>query len=91
VPVVVTATDPAALGQLDSAPVSVRYVIQQRENVLAVPVAALVALAEGGFGLEEVQNGGSHFVAVETGLFADGMVEVRGADLAEGATVRVPE
>ena len=59
-------------------------------DVLTVPVAALVALAEGGYGLQVVDGATSRFVAVETGLFASGRVEVSGAGVAEGATVGMP-
>ena len=76
--------------RLDSAPVRVTYVVSRREQVLTVPVAALLALAEGGYGLEVVAPDGPRVVAVEVGLFADGRVEVTGADLADGLVVGVP-
>jgi peptidoglycan hydrolase-like protein with peptidoglycan-binding domain len=73
----------------DSAPVDVTIVSRQREDVLAVPVGALLALAEGGYGVQVVQGGVTAYAAVETGMFADGQVEVTGVD--EGATVAVPK
>lgn len=85
--VVVALTDPAAAGGLDSGPVTVHLVREQRENVLVAPIGALLALAEGGYGLEIIDGTTSRIVAVETGLFADGRVEVRGADVREGLTV----
>lgn len=88
VPVVISIADQAALGTLDSGPVGIRYVVEQRENVLTVPVAALVALAEGGYGLELTTD---RFVPVTTGLFADGRVEVTGTGITEGLTVRIPQ
>lgn len=98
VPVLIRIEDQAALGQLNSTPVTVRYVGRKRENVLTVPVAALVALAEGGHGLEIADAGGadgdgkgSRFVAVKTGLFANGKVEVSGSTVREGLKVRIPE
>ncbi|MGW3498185.1 peptidoglycan-binding protein [Streptomyces sp. NPDC001020] len=102
VAVVITFDDQSSLGRLQSGPVTVRYTAKQRENVLTVPVAALTALAEGGYGLEladpgngtgDAKSGGkpSRFVAVKTGLFAAGKVEVSGPDLREGMKVRVPE
>ncbi|MFD3529964.1 peptidoglycan-binding protein [Streptomyces sp. NPDC058664] len=88
VPVTITVADQRALGRLESGPVSVEYVGRKREDVLAVPVAALVALAEGGHGLE-TEDG--RFVAARTGLFADGLVEVSGPNLREGLKVRIPQ
>ncbi|MBO0868506.1 MAG: peptidoglycan-binding protein, partial [Micromonosporaceae bacterium] len=44
--VVVSVADQHALGTLDAAPVDVTLVSQQADNVLSVPVSALVALAE---------------------------------------------
>jgi peptidoglycan hydrolase-like protein with peptidoglycan-binding domain len=82
--------DQAALGTGAGAPVSVRYVRQERKDVLTVPVNALLALAEGGYGVEVVADGRSRIIAVEVGLFAGGRVEVSGAGLVEGALVGVP-
>ncbi|WP_432832312.1 peptidoglycan-binding protein [Dactylosporangium sp. CA-092794] len=89
VDVTVTVADQARLGTYDAAPVKVTLVSQQREHVLIVPVSALVALSEGGYGLQLITDGGMRTVAVHTGLFASGKVEVAGADLAAGLTVGV--
>ncbi|MER5948278.1 peptidoglycan-binding domain-containing protein [Streptomyces sp. NPDC001904] len=96
--VVVTFANQASLGRLQSGPVTVRYVSKRHKDVLAVPVAALVALAEGGYGVEpangEEDAGGGpagRFVPVKTGLFADGKVEISGRLVREGMTVRIPE
>ncbi|MER7955518.1 peptidoglycan-binding domain-containing protein [Streptomyces sp. NPDC096030] len=88
VPVTVTIADQRAIGRLESGPVTVEYVGRERRDVLAVPVAALVALAEGGHGLETADG---TFVAVKTGLFADGRVEVSGTAVREGLKVRIPQ
>ncbi|WP_229348518.1 peptidoglycan-binding protein [Streptomyces sp. UNOB3_S3] len=88
VPVSVTIRDQKSLGRLESGPVTVEYVGREAKGVLTVPVAALVALAEGGHGLETADG---TFVAVKTGLFADGRVEVSGPSVREGLKVRVPE
>ncbi|MGI5287561.1 efflux RND transporter periplasmic adaptor subunit [Nonomuraea polychroma] len=80
-----------AAGGLDKASVDVTFTASQRKNVLTVPVAALVALQEGGFGLEIVEGGTSRYIAVETGLFAGGRVEVEGDGLTEGMTVGMPK
>jgi peptidoglycan hydrolase-like protein with peptidoglycan-binding domain len=82
--VTVTVKDQKALGRLDQAPVVVDLVAATAENVLAVPVTALLALSGGGYG---VQVGGQ-YVPVRLGLFADGLVEVSG--VAEGTLVGVP-
>ncbi|TRV76514.1 peptidoglycan-binding protein [Streptomyces sp. 130] len=88
VPVTLTIEDQKALGKWESGPVTVEYVGRRAENVLTVPVAALVALAEGGHGLERADG---TFVAVRTGLFADGDVEVSGPAVRAGLKVRIPE
>ncbi|BBH66455.1 peptidoglycan-binding protein [Actinoplanes sp. OR16] len=81
----------AAPTGLDGAGVTVGFVSSQREDVLTVPVTALLALAEGGYGLEVVDGSATSIVAVETGLFADGRVEVSGGGVTEGMKVGVPE
>jgi multidrug efflux system membrane fusion protein len=62
----------------------------EREDVLTVPVAALLALREGGYGVEVVEGTSTRIVAVDTGLFAGGRVEVTGEGLTEGMTVGMP-
>jgi peptidoglycan hydrolase-like protein with peptidoglycan-binding domain len=72
------------------APVDVVVGVDESTDVLTVPVNALLALAEGGYGLEVVRDDGTtEIVAVDTGLFAGGRVEVRGTGLAEGTVVGV--
>ena len=90
VAVTLTLDDAKAGGSLDGAPVKVRLVRTTREGVLAVPVHALVALAEGGYGLEVSDGATRRYVKVETGLFAEGMVEVSGDGVSEGMHVVVP-
>lgn len=87
----VTVADQKALGSLDEAPVDVTLVSDKRENVLAVPVGALVALQEGGYGILVVDGTTTRYVAVKTGMFAGGRVEVSGAEVTEGLTVGVPK
>jgi hypothetical protein len=89
--VTVTIADQNKLGWLDAAPVDVDFVSQQRQDVLAVPVAALLALPNGGYGVQIVQGGASSIVAVKTGMFAAGRVEISGDGIAEGVTVGVPK
>ncbi|GAA1575686.1 peptidoglycan-binding protein [Actinomadura kijaniata] len=73
------------------AAVDVTFTAGTRKDVLTVPVAALVALSEGGFGVEVVSGGTSSYVPVKVGLFAGGKVEVSGAGIAEGTVVGVPK
>ncbi|MFJ4621943.1 peptidoglycan-binding protein [Streptomyces sp. NPDC088812] len=72
------------------ASVDVSFTAGERENVLTVPVAALVALPGGGFGVEVVEGKETRNVPVRTGLFADGRVEISGDGIAAGTTVGVP-
>lgn len=89
--VTVTIDTQEALGSLDAAPVDVDFVSEERKDVLAVPVAALLALPGGGFGVEIVEGDTTRIVAVKTGMFAAGRVEVSGEGIAEGVTVGVPK
>ncbi|MCX4906998.1 peptidoglycan-binding protein [Streptomyces sp. NBC_00878] len=84
VTVTVTFTNPAKAKKFNSAPVEVDFGSETRTGVLAVPVTALLALREGGYGLRLADG---RLVPVETGLYAGGMVEVSGAGIAEGARV----
>ena len=93
--------NPEEIEAYDQAPVKVFVTTEISENVLYVPVNALLALAEGGYALE-VYSGGTEvgtfegesgvdtsYVAVEIGVFTDGFVEVKG-NITEGQLVVVP-
>ena len=80
----VSIDDVAPIGAVDAGAVDVVVTAGERKGVLAVPVGALLALTEGGYAVE-LPSG--KLVAVTTGLFADGMVEVTGKGLAEGMKV----
>ena len=84
----VTITPTGSTDGLDGAAVDVYVTRQKAENVLAVPVGALLALAEGGYGIETEAD--HKLIPVETGLFADGQVEVKGSGLQPGLKVVVP-
>ncbi|MGW0660939.1 peptidoglycan-binding protein [Streptodolium elevatio] len=73
------------------AAVDVTFTAGTRDDVLTVPVAALVALPSGGFGVEVVTGATTRYVPVATGLFAAGRVEVSGEGLTEGTTVGMPK
>lgn len=76
-------------------PVTLRVVTAQIPNALVVPVSALVALKEGGYGVEVVSGKNpdgtdeTHLVGVKPGLFTNGFVQVDG-DLTAGSDVVVP-
>jgi peptidoglycan hydrolase-like protein with peptidoglycan-binding domain len=91
VEVTVSLDKPKATGSLDQAPVVAHITTEVRKDVLAVPVNALLALAEGGYAVEVERDGRRGLVGVELGLFADGMVEVEGGGgLRAGDRVVVP-
>jgi hypothetical protein len=88
----VTPTDPAATGTAAGEAVQVALTVQSVHHVLAVPIAALVALAGGGFGLEVVEHSGQHrLVGVHTGVFAGGDVQVSSRALTPGTRVVVAQ
>lgn len=81
--------DGARATDLDEAPVDVEITKEKRENALAVPVTALLALAGGGYGVEVIGSDGNRVVGVTVGLSADGYVEISGPSIAEGTKVVV--
>jgi multidrug efflux pump subunit AcrA (membrane-fusion protein) len=91
--VTIVLDDPEASGSVDQAPVDVLITTISREDVLAVPVSALLALLEGGYAVEVVAaDGTTSLVGVETGLYQDGWVEIEvpAGGLSEGDQVVVP-
>lgn len=87
----VTLDDPSSSQGLDQAPVDVEVVGDRADDVLTVPVTALLALAEGGYAVEVVNDDGAiELMAVSPGLFADGFVEVSSASLQSGMRVVIP-
>ena len=87
-----TPTDPGATGHLDQAPVNVEITTENVQNVLAVPVDALLALAGGGYAVEVADGRLHRLVAVTVGLFddAEGLVQISGQGLHAGQHVVVP-
>jgi peptidoglycan hydrolase-like protein with peptidoglycan-binding domain len=79
-----------ALGGLDQAPVDVRLTSGRHRDVLAVPVAALLALPGGRYGVQLVESGTARTVPVTTGMFAEGKVEISSSGLREGMKVGIP-
>ncbi len=93
--------NPEEIEVYDQAPVKVFITTEVSQDVLYVPVNALIALAEGGYAVEiysgdpEVQvfTGESGvdttYIGVEIGVFTDGYVEIIG-NVNEGQLVIVP-
>lgn len=93
VPVQITLDDPAKADAFDSGSVDVVLERSRENRVLAVPVTALMALAEGGYSVQLVDSAqptGYRLVGVTVGTIADGYVAVSGDALREGITVVVP-
>ena len=86
----VTLDKPSDAGTLDGAPVTVGFTSVEHEDVLSVPVDALLAAADGTYSVNVVDDAGQvTSVPVELGIFDRDDVEVTGA-LTEGARVQVP-
>lgn len=84
---------PRDTGSLDQAPVQVEITTGTARHAFVVPVNALLALASGGYAVEEADGRGVHrLVPVTTGLFddADGLVQIEGGSLKAGQRVVVP-
>jgi multidrug efflux pump subunit AcrA (membrane-fusion protein) len=75
--------------QLDGTSVQVGFTDTIAEDVLAVPVTALVALGNGGYGVEKVTGSGTTYVSVTPGAFSDTLVAITDGDLAAGDEVVV--
>jgi len=93
VPVRIRLTHPRAARGMDQVLVEVTVTDQSVRNVLAVPVAALLARSGGGYAVEVVDRDGTHhLVSVRLGLFDDAALEVQvtGPGLRAGQEVVVP-
>ena len=88
VTITVQATLPPAAADLDQAPVQVAITTRAKQNVLLVPVTALLAKPGGGYQVR-LESGG--YTTVTPGLFdsTNGTVEVTG-QLTVGQKVQVP-
>ncbi|MEJ2853839.1 MULTISPECIES: peptidoglycan-binding domain-containing protein [unclassified Saccharothrix] len=85
VTVTIALDDPKAAEGVDTASAGVLFTVGRRENVLTVPVGALLALAEGGYAVETADD--RRLLPVKTGLFAKGKVEITGDGVTEGLKV----
>jgi hypothetical protein len=86
----ITFSEPSVATGLDQASVLVHITTATARDVLAVPVDALIALGEGGEGVEVVAGGVHSTVAVKVGLFTGTQVQIDGSGLAPGMNVVVP-
>jgi peptidoglycan hydrolase-like protein with peptidoglycan-binding domain len=88
----VSPVHPAATGAAAGEPVQVSLTSQTAPHVLAVPIASLLALAGGGYGVEVVQpSGAHHLVGVTTGLFTGSKVAITGSGIRAGDKVVVAQ
>ncbi|TDP95346.1 multidrug efflux pump subunit AcrA (membrane-fusion protein) [Leucobacter luti] len=91
IPITVTLDTPEDAQGIQKANVTVDVPSETREGVLSVPLEALIALPDGGFGVETAHaDGTTSKVPVTTGLFAGGRVEVSGEKIKAGMEVVVP-
>lgn len=82
---------PRIAGNIDQAPVEVHVTNERADNVVAVPVTALLGLRGGGYGVEVLRGGVPKVIAVEPGLYSDGgYVEITRGALKVGDKVVVP-
>lgn len=91
VPVRISLTDPAAAEAYVNVTVNVSATRTVAEDVLAVPVRALLAQPGGKFAVEVVKGDTVTRVPVEVGRFADDMVEITDGELSAGDRVVVGE
>ena len=92
IPAYISLDDPAKASWLDRTPVQVSITTRGVENILSVPVTALVGKSGGGFAVEMVRpNGRRELIAVKLGLFDNAGVQVHvEGDLREGDRGVVP-
>lgn len=86
IPVTVTLTGHHSGAGLDQAAVSVNFAQQRANQVLSVPVTALLATSGGKYAVQE--SAAPHkLIPVTTGLFAAGFVQVSGSGIYPGLQV----
>jgi hypothetical protein len=88
--VVVSLDRPRDARGLDQVPVQVQITDTVHRNVLAVPIAALVALAGGGYAVAVDDRETRTLVPVTPGIFSDNVVEVSSSRLQPRMRVEVP-
>ena len=93
IPVRISIPDQAAVADLALASVTVSFAGTMKEDVLTVPVDALVPIDDSNFAVElpgTTAEGGRKLVPVTVGAFASGMVEISGKGIIDGLVVVVP-
>lgn len=89
VPLTLTPNDEAATSGVTEAKITATLVRSIADDVITVPVLALLARADGSFVVERVSGDKREDVAVILGAFGDGRVEIRESTLAVGDRVVV--
>ncbi|MEO6858304.1 MAG: hypothetical protein ABI323_06920 [Solirubrobacteraceae bacterium] len=86
IPVTIKLKGHLAGAGLDQAAVSVNFIQAVANNVLSVPVTALLATSGGGYAVRET-TAPYKLISVTTGLFAAGYVEISGQGIGPGLPV----
>src|SRR5207248_1714340 len=86
IPVTITLTSHRRIRGLDQASVSVNFAQQRANNVLSVPVTALIATQGGGYAVQEAAAPHA-LIPVTPGLFATGYVQISGTGIYPGLQV----
>ena len=84
-------TDSTDIMKWTGAPVTVSITKTFAEDVLSAPVSALLALLDGGYAIEVIEQGITILIPVETGIYSDGWVEIDGPGLIDGLEIVIPE
>ena len=86
IPVTISLSGHPSGGGLDQASVSVNFAQAKANNVLSVPVTALLATQGGGYAVQEAASP-HHLIPVTPGLFAAGYVQISGLGIYPGLEV----
>jgi hypothetical protein len=86
IPVTITLSGHYPAAGLDLAPVSVNFLEAVENNVLSVPVTALLATSGHGYAVQEAASPDT-LIPVATGLFAAGYVQISGPGVYPGLQV----
>jgi multidrug efflux pump subunit AcrA (membrane-fusion protein) len=89
VPVTISLDRPGDARGLDQVPVEVGITDTVHRNVLAVPIGALLALANGGYAVAVDEQGTRTLIEVTPGIFDGNLVEVSSSRLQPGMRVEV--